>query len=250
MKKLFLFFIVLLFAALTASADNDSYFTIGTNGVLRIRPETEPFFALIPVHAHFEKRLDTWQANFTLPNGLSISNSYTGPGMAISYTNYFGHDTIYNASLSTTNYGLTIASHIQDFGYWDYNHDGIYESYGSIKWEPGDYDCMFYVDLCVSQGFRSGSITIEGYLSSSADYRGPTIGYAEYEKTVTVIIGYEPGDVNGDGLINTLDATMLIDYLLGALTLNEFQLAAADFNEDGVVSALDVTALIDYLNQN
>ncbi len=53
------------------------------------------------------------------------------------------------------------------------------------------------------------------------------------------------GDVNHDGMVNVNDATILIDYLLGAdVTICE---ECADFNGDTAVSVADVTALIDWL---
>jgi hypothetical protein len=55
-----------------------------------------------------------------------------------------------------------------------------------------------------------------------------------------------PGDVDGDGVVNINDVTMLIDYLLSGDATTVF-LAAADVDGDGEVNISDVTALIDYL---
>ncbi len=53
------------------------------------------------------------------------------------------------------------------------------------------------------------------------------------------------GDVNGDGNVTIADATMLIDYLLGAnIGINAI---VADVNQDGSLSIADVTMIIDYL---
>ena len=52
----------------------------------------------------------------------------------------------------------------------------------------------------------------------------------------------EPGDVNGDGIINISDVTNLIDALLSDATP-----AGGDVNHDGQVSIADVTDLIDML---
>ena len=53
------------------------------------------------------------------------------------------------------------------------------------------------------------------------------------------------GDVNGDGLVNISDATMLINYLLnGTGVIDE---RAADMNGDGVVNITDATLLISML---
>ena len=53
------------------------------------------------------------------------------------------------------------------------------------------------------------------------------------------------GDVNGDGVIDIMDASLLVDYLLaGAGNVN---LSAADVNGDGEVSVGDAAMLVDYL---
>ena len=60
--------------------------------------------------------------------------------------------------------------------------------------------------------------------------------------------GDEPlqGDVNGDGVVNIADVTVLIDYLLGNVP-EDFDTIAADVNDDGLINIADVTALIDLL---
>jgi hypothetical protein len=58
-------------------------------------------------------------------------------------------------------------------------------------------------------------------------------------------VGYDKGDINGDGRINVTDVTLLDGYLIdGGLELDEFQLEAADVNCDGEINITDVTRLI------
>ena len=62
-------------------------------------------------------------------------------------------------------------------------------------------------------------------------------------------LGYDPdapqrGDVNGDGVVNISDVTLLINYLL---TGNAAADAAADCDLDGKAGIGDVTALVNYL---
>ena len=54
------------------------------------------------------------------------------------------------------------------------------------------------------------------------------------------------GDVDGDGNVNIVDVTALINYLLGG-SASDINLTAADCNTDGSVNITDVTALINYL---
>ncbi len=71
----------------------------------------------------------------------------------------------------------------------------------------------------------------------------------ETMKLIVEKIGVEPqillGDVNSDGFVTIADATLLIDYLLGAnVTINEDN---SDVETNGTISIGDVTALIDML---
>ncbi len=58
-------------------------------------------------------------------------------------------------------------------------------------------------------------------------------------------INYIPGDINGDGVVNTKDTTRLMRYLAGwDVEVNEY---ALDVNGDGVVNTKDTTRLMQYL---
>ena len=48
-------------------------------------------------------------------------------------------------------------------------------------------------------------------------------------------------------VINIADATMLSDYLVNQVDLDEFQLKAADVNGDGIVGIADITAINDLI---
>ena len=55
----------------------------------------------------------------------------------------------------------------------------------------------------------------------------------------------KPGDVNNDSLVNIMDVTTLIDYLLdNQVSIN---MANADVNQDTLVNVADVTSLIDLI---
>jgi hypothetical protein len=53
-----------------------------------------------------------------------------------------------------------------------------------------------------------------------------------------------PGEVNGDGRLDILDAYQIILYLSGKLELDEIQLAAADMNCDAAVDIMDVYQIL------
>ena len=55
------------------------------------------------------------------------------------------------------------------------------------------------------------------------------------------------GDVNDDGSVTVLDATMLQKYISGLVSLSNEQLTLADTNGDGSITVLDATAIQKYL---
>ena len=54
------------------------------------------------------------------------------------------------------------------------------------------------------------------------------------------------GDVTGDGKINGLDVTWVMQYNVGSRALDEKAMKAADVNNDGKVNALDVTWIMQH----
>lgn len=52
------------------------------------------------------------------------------------------------------------------------------------------------------------------------------------------------GDVNGDGIVSARDATMILKYNIGAVTLDDAALKNADMDGDNKVTARDATAIL------
>ncbi len=70
-------------------------------------------------------------------------------------------------------------------------------------------------------------------------------GYTEQE-TMDPLTAL-PGDVNGDGRINSRDARALLRYLAGLLSVEQIDLASADFNGDGRWNVRDARAILRYI---
>ena len=105
--------------------------------------------------------------------------------------------------------------------------------------EPGTYY------IAAEGGFTQGSGKPgeDGFVS-----RGAEAGPAYF--VLTVEPGADPeitmGDLTGDGVVDTEDAGVIIDYYYGIRELTSEQLKAADVNGDGVVDTEDAGKVIDY----
>lgn len=248
MRKTLTFLLLLVLTAGSLSADN--YLAFGNSDTIRIPPHILGDNWNNSIRAQFDGRLDTWYMSMFLPSGLSVVVLQRGSDMTVHYLNADSLPASYAAPLSTYSVqnGYGLASQILIPGYWDYNFDGVMESYGTVKWEAGNYSDMLSITLAVDTSFRRGAITVTGSLFTSNDTRGGTINSpTTYSKSTLVYVGYRRGDVNGDDLLSIEDATMINDYLLSGDGFDEFQLEAADFNGDGMISVLDVSALMTIL---
>ena len=93
------------------------------------------------------------------------------------------------------------------------------------------------------------SFLVRLYYKKVTEDDGPM--YYVVENTVDWNVFYFPGsngDVNGDGSIDILDVTILIDYLLGVYV--NIDLTMADMNGDHAIDLSDLTSLIDWILLN
>lgn len=59
-----------------------------------------------------------------------------------------------------------------------------------------------------------------------------------------IVDKYSKGDVTGDGIIDTLDAKKIQEYVVSLITFDENQLKAADANGDGQITSYDVLKVL------
>ena len=251
MKKSLLILMTLA-VILPSTASVNSYLTFGENDTLVVSPSREDGTQCVMVRAYFDGRLNTWTMTLNLPQGVSLTSCSASDDMLyIPYWNSSGERSYCSAPLmmnqSEDGATVSMASYIFEPGYWDPNYDGLFETYGSIKWEPGDYERMcelvFKFDDILSD---TASIAISESLSSGMDLRGNTIGNTNVNKTIRLYWPYRPGDVNGDGKVGIADVTSLIDLVLsGGDDQSEEVLNAADADGDGRLGISDLTELID-----
>ena len=88
-----------------------------------------------------------------------------------------------------------------------------------------------------------GTTTIKA-IAVMTGWNNSEVATAQYviEIPVTVV----PGDVNEDGIVNIMDVTDLIDYLLENPDV-VINLRNADIDADGTINIKDLTDLIDIL---
>ena len=224
----------------------DSYFSLGNNDTVYVYPNIMADNIAFPVHAHFNGYVDQWSIIFNSPQGMTPRGITTGPDMYITYTDITGTEATLVAPM-TIYYDYTqVSSHILIYGYWDYNGDGVLEPYGTVKWDAGDYNEMVDVTFQFDASFTGGTLTMTGAIKSGPDTRQNVVNPnpTPYTRNITVIVGYRPGDVNGDGVLNSADITAMIAYILGNITdWDQYQIAAADLNGDGYVNVTDVNIL-------
>ena len=80
---------------------------------------------------------------------------------------------------------------------------------------------------------------------TSSTYRLYTLG-----ETVEVVIpNVKLGDVDGNGKINIIDATLVQRYIAQITPLSDAQIKTADTTKDGSINIMDVTAIQRYIAQ-
>lgn len=242
--------VALLAALLTAgSALANTQFTMGENDTLRISPAYLGQAFQTTVRAHLDARFDTWNLTITYPEGIHALAASPGSGMTVHYLGSQGNELssdiplVYNAECTAF-----LASSVNLTGYCDFWGTGSFISYGTVKWETGDYDDMFSIVLYVDEDFEYGDLIINGKMSAQADPRdsGGSGRAIVLFKRIAVVVEALKGDVNADGQVNITDATMLIGYLINGS--GEIDYDAADLTGDGQVNISDATMLINHLS--
>jgi len=132
---------------------------------------------VVPVKAHFSARLNAWQVDLALPQGLTAVDATAGEDQVVTYRDSQGNErekAPYFYGLGSNNRIIAI---FIDRGYWqDPNGEDpeAWVPYGQIKWEAGDYDEMVLLHLRPTVNFKGGDIIFNTLVSSTRDSRGGT----------------------------------------------------------------------------
>ena len=102
-------------------------------------------------------------------------------------------------------------------------------------------DIDTYVDLASHIGC-GGTVAIDSYSLSVYGVVGDTVKWSAlaFAEEAQGLIG----DLNGNGTVDTSDATIILRHLLGDNSLNEQQLLIADFDQSGKADTSDVRKLL------
>ena len=224
--------------------------TIGENDTLQVPRSSLGGTLSVDLCAHFTVRWDNWILNMTYPSGMVPAAVAPGSDLAVRYLGPGGTEQEYTPPISATS-GFSVLSCSLEMvqGYWDQYGTGSYTSYGSVKWEPGDYASMCVLTLSISEDFTIGKLVIDGMLKAGRDYREWSNGRnGMFYKEVTFILQTLIGDVDCDGKITIGDVAELIDLLLsGEPPQSEAVQHAADVDRDGYITIADVADLIDLI---
>ena len=120
---------------------------------------------------------------------------------------------------------------------------------GAIAGEPLGHDLKFYnakSPTCENVGWDAYEKCQR--CNHSTFVRLPALGHDYYNGVCTRCGDWDgtivPGEVTGDGRVDTMDAYRIILYLNGALDLTDIQLLAADVNGDAAVDMRDVHQIL------
>ena len=186
MKK-FLFTLAALLMAGTAFAATRFYIDdqvltqdqLGTQLTMYVMMENDVAFNAYEIHFAVE-------GDLTLDQCKVVKAAFSIP-----YVDQYGEED--DADVRSNNLGSLENGYmgfIATEGYWT-NPDGVFETYGAIKWMPNDEPIQWYeLKVTPAATFTGGKITLSGNFSSGADKRDiPTAGAKlEFESVCNITV--------------------------------------------------------------
>lgn len=105
-----------------------------------------------------------------------------------------------------------------------------------VYWSTSDDTVAQVSPNGVVTALKEGSVTITAKTEDGGLKATCAITVVKQEESIL-------GDLNFDGVISIVDATLLQGYLAKSESFSDKQLLAADFNQDGYITVTDVTAI-------
>ncbi|MBR0493897.1 MAG: chitobiase/beta-hexosaminidase C-terminal domain-containing protein [Muribaculaceae bacterium] len=173
MKK-FLFTLAALLMAGSMFADNYFYMD---NITLTKDEAANGCAKVVNVRAHFDEAVSAWQAEFTLPEGVTIGAQAKGSDLTLTFLGMFEdeetletyyQETTYTPDLATNNDKTKVIVSV----YTTKEYDDAHNAYG-VCWRPRDYDQMWRVRLVFPAGFKGGDIVLHSEASCGVNVMPP-----------------------------------------------------------------------------
>ncbi|OUT42749.1 MAG: hypothetical protein CBB66_00385 [bacterium TMED6] len=152
--------------------------------------------------------------------------------------------------------GIPVSSNILELDYD--NFEGKWYSFllleNCLKTEPSSF---YWLTVLPMEGTNAKWIYSEesSFIFSTTadggetweDYSIGQAGSAAVTGEQIYIPPFDGGDVNGDFIVNILDAVQLVQYVLGNISFDDDQIDAGDLNQDGGINILDVVAMMNII---
>lgn len=215
MRRIFTLFFALAIA-ITAMAD--SYLYIDS---LVIEPDQWGSVIRVPVKAHFDARVQEFYSFINFSPEVTLQRVEYGSDLSVAYLDENGvqQTAMPSVDMDEGFNNVTVMFYGQN-GYWDPDGTGNYQSYGSVKFEAGDYDEMFVLYLKLADEFWGAEIFISTEVYSTDDARGGTVkdigqqGQTSTQACYFVLPKSAPPVVNFTEEADTLTVTVIGEGLL------------------------------------
>ncbi|MBR0493912.1 MAG: hypothetical protein IJJ83_09180 [Muribaculaceae bacterium] len=119
---------------------------------------------VVNVKAHFDYAVSAWEANFTLPEGVTIGTHAKGSDLTLTFLGLFEDEETLETYYQETTYTPDLATNDDKTKvivsvYTTKEYDEAGNAYG-VSWRPGDYEQMWRVRLVFPAGFQGGDIVL------------------------------------------------------------------------------------------
>lgn len=128
-----------------------------------------------------------------------------------------------------------------------------YRAVGATEWKA---ITMLKQNDKYSATIFGSELTLEGleyYIVANDTFNSISKGSAETPYTVVIKDASaisRKGDVDGDGVVTTKDALMIMQCINGDLIMTDDEFKRADLNSDGVLSSMEALRILQYINGN
>lgn len=128
-----------------------------------------------------------------------------------------------------------------------------YRTVGATEWKS---ITMLKQNDKYSATIFGSELTLEGleyYIVANDTFNSISKGSAETPYTVVIKDASaisRKGDVDGDGVVTTKDALMIMQCINGDLIMTDDEFKRADLNSDGVLSSMEALRILQYINGN